>query len=111
MDTDPEIYENGCEFYKWYYYPKWDLFVMKIDGIPQLSNVMGGNSHTMIGIKLRGSDNWEAHLNVNANERFVLPLTPGQKRSLTATLKKFSNDRRMFNSFYTLLFRKLFGAR
>lgn len=109
METDPKIYENGCEFYKWYYYPKWDLFVIKIDGMPRLSNILGGTNHTFIGIKLRKDDDWEAHLNVNVNERFVLPLTPGMKRSLTVTLKKFSNDKRMFNSFYTLLFRKLFG--
>jgi len=108
MQTDPDIYENGCEFYKWYYYPQWDLFVMKIDGMARFSNVMGGDAHTFIGIKLRKDDDWEAHLNVNVNQHFVLPLDAGKKRSLTATLKKFSNDRRMFNSFYFKLFNLLF---
>jgi hypothetical protein len=109
METDDYIYENGCEFYKWYYYPKWDVFAMKIDGMPRFSNIMGGAEYTMVGIKLGKNDDYKCHLNININERFVLPLTPGQKRSLKNTLNKFSTDRAMFKKFYVMLIERLFS--
>lgn len=109
MERDDYIYENGMEFYKWYYYPKWDVFLIKIDGMPQFSNVMGGAGCAMVGIKLRKNDDYECHLNINANEFYALALTPGQKRSLNHTLNKFSTNRTMFKKFYAMLIEKLFG--
>jgi len=109
MQTDEYIYENGIEFYKWYYYPRWDVFLIKIDGMPQFSNVMGGDVSAMVGIKLREKGDYECHLNLNANEFHALPLTPGQRRSLNHTLNKFSTDRTMFKQFYAMLINKLFG--
>jgi len=107
MNSD--IYENGCEFYKWYYYPHWDLYIMRIDGIPQLSNIMGGSDSTIIGIKLRKGDDWEVSLNLNASHFHALPLNSGQKSGITRTLKKFSENRIMFNSFYGALIKKVFN--
>jgi len=107
MNSD--IYKNGCEFYKWYYYPHWDLYVMKIDGIPQLSNIMGGTNHTMIGIKLRKGDHWEVALRLNASEYHAHPLNSGQKSAITRTLKKFSENRGMFDQFYGALIKRIFN--
>lgn len=82
------------------------MFVMKIDGMAKLSNILGGTSHTIIGI----SNTYDISININANQHFFIPLTPGKKRSLKVVLGKISRDKNAFNEFYGELIRRIFYA-
>ncbi len=93
---------DGMEVYKWYYYSRWDLFVMKTESV---------GTSKFIGIKTYPDGDYEVHImgNLNVNEFFGEEINGGKKRSLNVALRKFSEDRSMFKKFYAKVIESIFN--